>query len=118
MRLTEEEIKDKFSSLDFDLQNIRQNRIYSKLNFNKEDRRYAMKKLIYAIGTVCIIGLLLIPVFKLERKIEKPETKQPIATPLQAKAEVKNTPAFVKENYIEQEDVPESVIDEEKEPEE
>ena len=102
MRLTDEEIKNKFSALDFDPQNARQNRIYSKLNFKTDNRRYAMKKLIYAIGTVCIIGLLLIPVFKQERKAEQPEIKQPAIKPSSikevevSKSETK-TPAFVKE---------------------
>ncbi len=80
MRLTDEEIKNKFSALDFDKQNIKQNRIYSKLAFNKEERRYGMKKLIYAIGTVCVIGLLLIPVFKKDKTMQQPEIKTPKTT--------------------------------------
>lgn len=99
MRLTDEEIKNKFSALDFDKQNARQNRIYSKLSFKTDDRRYAMKKFIYALGSVCIIGVLLIPVFKREKKIEQPEIKQPVTTvaekPEITKEEIK-TPAFVK----------------------
>ncbi len=59
MRLTDEEIKNKFSALDFDKQNIRQDRIYSKLVFKTDDRRYAMKKFIYALGTVCCVVVLL-----------------------------------------------------------
>ena len=109
MRLTEEEIKNKFSTLDFDPQNARQNRIYSKLVFKTDDRRYAMKKFIYALGTVCIIGVLLIPVFKREKKIEQPEIKQPVTTvaekPEITKEEVK-TPAFVKEEEKEQDAAP------------
>lgn len=62
MKLNDEELTNKFSALDFDPQNIRQNRIYSKLNFEKSDRRYVMKKFIYALGTVCLVGLLLIPI--------------------------------------------------------
>ena len=62
MKLNDEELTNKFSALDFDPQNIRQDRIYSKLNFEKSDRRYAMKKFIYALGTVCLVGLLLIPI--------------------------------------------------------
>ena len=100
MRFTDEEIKNKFSALDFDPQNARQNRIYSKLSLKTDDRRYAMKKFIYAIGTVCIIGILLIPVFKREKKIEQPKIKQPVTTvtekPEITKEEVK-TPAFVKD---------------------
>jgi len=98
MRLTDEEIKNKFSALDFDPQNARQNRIYSKLSLKTDDRRYAMKKLIYALGTVCIIGLLLIPVFKKEKKIEQPEIKQPVTTTTAEKVETPKTetkaPAF------------------------
>ena len=59
-----------------------------------------MKKFIYALGTVCIIGVLLIPVFKREKKIEQPEIKQPVTTvtekPEITKEEAK-TPAFVKD---------------------
>lgn len=62
MKLNDEELTNKFSALDFDPQNIKQNRIYSKLNFEKSDRRYVMKKFIYALGTVCLVGLLLIPI--------------------------------------------------------
>jgi Ca-activated chloride channel family protein len=58
MRLTDEEIKNKFSALDFDKQNIKQNRIYSKLAFNQEERRYGMKKLILTLGTVCCVVVL------------------------------------------------------------
>ena len=99
MRLTDEEIKNKFSALDFDKQNARQNRIYSKLVFKTDDRRYAMKKFIYALGTVCVIGLLLIPVFKREKKVEQPKIKAPITANAvteeteTSKAENK-TPAF------------------------
>ncbi len=80
MKFNEEDLKNKFSALDFDPQNARQNRIYSKLNFETDNRRYAMKKFIYAIGTVCIVGLLLIPVFKKDKTVQQPEIKTPKAT--------------------------------------
>ena len=80
MKFNEEDLKNKFSALDFDPQNARQNRIYSKLNFETNNRRYAMKKLIYAIGTVCIVGLLLIPVFKKDKTLQQPEIKAPKTT--------------------------------------
>ena len=101
MRLTDEEIKNKFSSLDFDPQNARQNRIYSKLSFETDDRRYAMKKFIYALGTVCVIGLLLIPVFKREKQVEQPDIAPITATTVTKETETpkaeNKTPAFIKE---------------------
>ena len=106
MRLTDEQIKNKFSALDFDKQNIRQNRIYSKLSFNQEDRRYAMKKFIYALGTVCIVGLLLVPVFmkKQEPQVKTPKQISTVETKT-TKPEVKK-PAFVKEDGKEETALP------------
>ena len=102
MKYEEQNLKNKFSALDFDPQNIRQNRIYSKLNFRKEERRYVMKKFIYVLGTVCIIGLLLVPVFKKERNIEEPQIKFPPSTAALIKeaylpAEPAEKPAFRKD---------------------
>lgn len=97
MRLTDEEIKNKFSALDFDKQNIKQNRIYSKLSFNQEERRYGMKKFIYALGTVCIVGLLLVPVFMKKQEPKAPEQTAAVETKTEiTKSEIKK-PVFVKE---------------------
>ena len=79
MKFNEQDLKNKFSALDFDPQNIRQNRIYSKLNFEKSERRYAMKKFIYALGTVCLLGVLLIPILN-RGKEEQPQIKFPPST--------------------------------------
>ncbi|MBQ2313178.1 MAG: von Willebrand factor type A domain-containing protein, partial [Elusimicrobiaceae bacterium] len=103
MRLTDEEIKNKFSALDFDKQNIKQNRIYSKLAFNQEERRYGMKKFIYALGTVCIIGLLLVPVFMKKQEPKAPEQTAAVETKTEiTKPEIKK-PVFVKEDSKEEE---------------
>lgn len=99
MKMDEQELKNKFSALDLDPQGIKQNRIYSKLNFRTEERRYAMKKFIYAIGTVCLVGLLLVPIFKSQKGVE---------TPLEFKSDTKETfaqespavPAFKKDKEV------------------
>ena len=107
MRLTDEEIKNKFSALDFDKQNIRQDRIYSKLNFNQENRRYAMKKFIYALGTICCVAVLCTGInwffpelFTARIHIPNPEITE--TKPEITKPEIKK-PAFVKEDGKDQE---------------
>ncbi|MCR5504805.1 MAG: VWA domain-containing protein [Elusimicrobiaceae bacterium] len=98
MKFNEQDLQNKFSALDFDPQNIRQNRIYSKLKARTDERRYAMKKFIYAFGTVCLIGLLLVPVVIKKGQIENPQIKFPPDTSAFVKDLAQSDKTAVKEN--------------------